>query len=161
MIQIWSIDLRLKKFRFNFFLLTKLCFDFIAEKVATVSTLCVLMLLFERVCVCVCMGVCVYAYVCVSACIFVCVCVCVCVCMCVYVCVCVCVCVCMCVCGCVRVCACVCLWKGVSQKEKEGVDTERNKEWGRNWGWQRDRQTDGERDRECGWLRAKKKHTKT
>ena len=54
-----------------------------------------------RVCVFVCMCVCV--------CVFVCMCVCVCVFVCMCVCVCVFVCMCLCVCVCVFVCVCLCV----------------------------------------------------
>src|SRR4029434_9632808 len=63
-----------------------------------------------RVCVHLCMGVCILLYFEWCVCVCVCVCVCFSVCVCASVCVCVCVCVrqCLCVCVRVRVCVCVC-----------------------------------------------------
>jgi hypothetical protein len=61
---------------------------------------------WTRVCVCVCMYVCMYVCVCVCVCMYVCVCMCVCM----YVCVCVCVCVYVCMCVCMYVCVCVCMY---------------------------------------------------
>jgi len=65
------------------------------------------------VCVCICMGVCVW---CNKKAIHLCVCVCVCVYMCM--CVCVCVCVRVCACVCVRVCVCLCVCVCVATKRR-------------------------------------------
>jgi len=64
-----------------------------------------------RVCLCICVIVCVCVRVCLCICVIVCVCVRVCSCMCVIVCVCVrvCSCICVIVCVCVRVCSCMCV----------------------------------------------------